>query len=355
MSMRYSRTPASRGAHRHHIHGFRRSALALGIALLISGPAMAQDAGADDKKATELDKVVVTGIRGSVQKAQDIKRDADTFVDSVTALDIGALPDRSVTETLSRIPGVTIDRFLSVGDPEHFSAEGGGVQVRGLTQVRSELNGRDSFSASGGRSLSFGDVPSELMAGVDVFKNQKADMIEGGLGGTVNLRTFMPFDFEGQKIGASISANYGDFIKQYKPSASGLYSNRWKTEGGGEFGILVDIAHSELATRTDGLFVRPFFKNSNNDLDNNGTNEALWLPRGADWRTLDTSASAMVLTWPCSGARTPISNCSPLRSRASTTSSGTRMRSSSPTTRCRCGSTRASHTRSRAVSSSQVA
>ncbi|WP_229796461.1 TonB-dependent receptor [Thermomonas carbonis] len=287
MSMRYSRTTASRGAHRHHIHGFRRSALALGIALLIAAPAMAQDAGADDKKATDLDKVTVTGIRGSVQKAQDIKRESDTFVDSVTALDIGALPDRSVTETLSRIPGVTIDRFLSVGDPEHFSAEGGGVQVRGLTQVRSELNGRDSFSASGGRSLSFGDVPSELMAGVDVFKNQKADMIEGGLGGTVNLRTFMPFDFEGQKIGASMSGNYGDFIKEWKPSISGLYSNRWKTEGGGEFGILVDIAHSELATRTDGLFVRPFFRNSNNDLDGNGSNEALWLPRGADWRTLE--------------------------------------------------------------------
>ena len=287
MSMRYSRTTASRGAHRLHIHGFRRSALALGIALLLAPPAMAQDAGADDKKATDLDKVTVTGIRGSVQKAQDIKREADTFVDSVTALDIGALPDRSVTETLSRIPGVTIDRFLSVGDPEHFSAEGGGVQVRGLTQVRSELNGRDSFSASGGRSLSFGDVPSELMAGVDVYKNQKADMIEGGLGGSVNLRTFMPFDFEGQKIGASLSQNYGDFTKQSKPSASGLYSNRWKTESGGEFGFLVDIAHSELATRTDGIFVRPFFKNSNNDLNNDGTNEQLWLPRGADWRTLE--------------------------------------------------------------------
>ena len=84
MSMRYSRTTASRGAHRHHIHDFRRSALALGIALLIAGPAMAQDAG-DKEKATDLDKVT------------DIKREADTFVDSVTALDIGALADRSVT------------------------------------------------------------------------------------------------------------------------------------------------------------------------------------------------------------------------------------------------------------------
>ena len=116
-------------------------------------------AAADGKTTESLEAITVTGIRASVEKAQDTKRYADTFVDSVSATDIGALPDRSVTETLSRIPGVTIDHFLSVGDPEHFSAEGNGVQVRGLTQVRSELNGRDSFSANGGRALSFEDVP----------------------------------------------------------------------------------------------------------------------------------------------------------------------------------------------------
>ncbi|MEO9089209.1 MAG: TonB-dependent receptor plug domain-containing protein, partial [Rhodanobacter sp.] len=123
--------------------------------------AATRKAKADEKKAaTQLGTVVVTGIRASVEKAQDIKRDANTFVDSVSATDIGALPDRSVTETLSRIPGVTIDHFLSQGDPEHFSAEGHGVQVRGLTQVRSEINGGDSFSANGGRALGFQDVPS---------------------------------------------------------------------------------------------------------------------------------------------------------------------------------------------------
>ena len=227
------------------------------------------------KQAKDLSAVVVTGIRASVEKAQDIKRDANTFVDSLSATDIGALPDRSVTETLSRIPGVTIDHFLSQGDPEHFSAEGTGVQVRGLTQVRSELNGRDIFSANGGHALSFQDVPSELMSGVDVYKNQTAEMIEGGLGGTVNLRTFMPFDFQGQKIAASASENYGDFSKKYKPSASVLYSNRWNTSLG-EMGILVDVADSQLTTRTDGLFVRPFFKNA----------AGIWVPRGADWRTL---------------------------------------------------------------------
>ena len=291
MSTRQSRTPASRVAGRTNFRRLQRSAIALSIAALLSANAHAQEAqvATDDaeakKEAVDLDAVVVTGIRGSIYRAQDIKRSADTFVDSVTAQDIGALPDRSVTETLSRIPGVTIDRFLSVGDPEHFSAEGGGVQVRGLTQVRSELNGRDSFSASGGRNLSFQDVPSELMAGVDVYKNQKADMIEGGLGGSVDLRTFMPFDFDGQRISGRVSGNYGDFVKDYKPSYSGLYSNTWDTSIG-KVGILVDIAHSELATRTDGMFVRPFFQNDNNDLNGDGTNEALWLPRGADWRTL---------------------------------------------------------------------
>ena len=272
------------------IRPLRRSAIALGIATMLVATAHAQEpvaqaAGSSDTP-TELDGVVVTGIRGSVFRAQDIKREAATFVDSVTALDIGALPDRSVTETLSRIPGVTIDRFLSVGDPEHFSAEGSGVAVRGLTQVRSELNGRDSFSASGGRALSFQDVPSELMAGVDVYKNQTAEMIEGGLGGSVNLRTFMPFDFEGSRFGTSFSVNRGDFAEHVKPSASMLFSNRWDTDHG-EVGILVDVAHSELATRTDGMFVRPFFLTANTDLDGDGSNENLWLPRGADWRTLD--------------------------------------------------------------------
>ena len=283
------RPAASRSAGYHTVRSLRRSAIALGVAAVFAAPLHAQQAdppATAQDEATTLDTVVVSGIRGSVYRAQDIKREAATFVDSVTALDIGALPDRSVTETLSRIPGVTIDRFLSVGDPEHFSAEGGGVQVRGLTQVRSELNGRDSFSASGGRALSFQDVPSELMAGVDVYKNQTAEMIEGGLGGTVDLRTFMPLDFEASRLGVSFSVNRGDFAEHVKPSGSILYSNRWDTDAG-EFGILVDLAHSELATRTDGMFVRPFFNNANTDLDGDGANENLWLPRGADWRTLE--------------------------------------------------------------------
>jgi outer membrane cobalamin receptor len=144
--MRQNQLP-SRKASRDSIRHARRSAIALAIAAFLSTNAHAQEAAQtpppeaeqeqDSEAVKEFDAVIVTGIRGSVYRAQDIKRSADTFVDSVTAEDIGALPDRSVTETLSRIPGVTIDRFLSAGDPEHPSAEGSGVQVRGMTHVRS--------------------------------------------------------------------------------------------------------------------------------------------------------------------------------------------------------------------------
>src|SRR6185369_1765175 len=157
------------------------------------------------------------GQRGALQSAQKIKQEADEIVDSVVADDIGKLPDRSVTEVLQRIVGVTIDRTMAKGDPEHYSVEGSGVTIRGLTYVRSELNGRDSFSANGGRSLNFEDVPPELMAGVDIYKNPSAEQIEGAVGGLVNLRTALPFDYKGLKVSLSGDVTYNELGKKKKP------------------------------------------------------------------------------------------------------------------------------------------
>lgn len=213
--------------------------------------------------------------------AQAIKRDADQIVDSIVATDIGKLPDRSVTEALQRIPGVSITHFKELNDPEHFSAEGSGVMVRGLTMVRSELNGRDSFTADGGRALSFQDVPPELLQRVDVYKNQSADLIEGGLGGTVNLITKKPFDYESMEMALTTEGNYGDFVEEISPSASALFSNRWNA-GDGEVGVLLDIAWSEAATRTDGVYSRAFFPRT--DLV---PGETVYVPRGADWRSYE--------------------------------------------------------------------
>ncbi|MBW8901483.1 MAG: TonB-dependent receptor plug domain-containing protein, partial [Massilia sp.] len=132
---------------------FKRTAIAVAagqIALLASGIALAQ---ADAGQAGGSSVVVVTGQRAALQSAQKIKQNSDEIVDSIVADDIGKLPDRSVTEVLQRVVGVTIDRTMAKGDPEHYSVEGLGVNVRGLSYVRSELNGCDSFSANGGRAL----------------------------------------------------------------------------------------------------------------------------------------------------------------------------------------------------------
>lgn len=254
--------------------------IASGIGLLMGAAGVALPTMAQ-QEAGVVEEVLVSGQRGSIQSAQMLKQNAEQIVDSIVSDDIGKLPDRSITEAIQRIPGVTIERFMSINDPEHFSAEGSGVAIRGMKHVRSELNGRDTFSASGGRSLSFEDVPAELMAGVDVYKNPSADMIEGGLGGTVNLRTKMPFDNDDRTIAFSASANYGDFAEEVKPSWSALYSNRWDTEAG-EFGLLLDVASSKITTRTDGIFVRPFF--ARDDILPDG--QRAWIPKGADWRTM---------------------------------------------------------------------
>lgn len=207
----------------------------------------------------DLEEVIVTGMRLSLAAAQQSKRNAATFVDSVAASDINALPDRSVTEALQRVPGVAIDRFTARTDPDHFSIEGSGLSVRGLTQVRGEFNGRDVFTANSGRGLSFQDISPELLAGVDVYKNQAADQIEGGIGGLVNLRTRLPFDSTQRVLAISADGSYGDFAKQWTPSYSGLYSDRFQT-GIGEFGVLLNYAYSELRARTDGMQVEPFFR-----------------------------------------------------------------------------------------------
>jgi TonB-dependent receptor len=216
-------------------------------------------AGADGSKNVQnLAGITVTGIRASLESAQSLKQNASQIVDSVTATDINALPDRSVTETLQRISGVTVDHFLADDDPDHPSSEGSGVLIRGLPYVNSLLNGAESFSANNGRSLGFEDVPAELMQGVDVYKNPSAELIEGGIGGTVDLRTRMPFDAPGQVVGFSEGINKGDMSEKAKPSTSFLYSNRWRTENLGEFGALIDVSYSELASRNDGVQTNPY-------------------------------------------------------------------------------------------------
>ena len=232
------------------------SAVAIG-SFMLSGAAFAQDA--TDPEDEPADAIIVTGIRASLESSQNIKRDADTVVDAITAEDIGALPDRSVTEALQRVPGVAINRFAGSNDPDHFSVEGSGVVIRGLNFVRSEFNGRDAFVAGvNGQAINFADIPAELLGSVIISKNATADMIEGGLAGTVNLNTRLPFDNYGLQGGFSLEANYGDFREEFTPTVSALVSNTWEMGNGGTLGLLFSGSFSQIKSRADGIQVTNF-------------------------------------------------------------------------------------------------
>ncbi|MFN4020080.1 MAG: TonB-dependent receptor [Erythrobacter sp.] len=232
------------------------TASAIAISAATAAPALAQDAESKDQSAEDVatdpnqPEIVVSGFRAALSSAQSIKRNADTFVDAITAEDIGALPDRSVAEALQRVPGVNIGRFEKPSDPDRFSVEGTGVIIRGLNFVRSELNGRDIFSANGGTVLNFNEVSPELLGRVEVFKNLTADMIEGGIAGTVNLVTRKPLDRPGFHIGGTIETNVGDLAKEWSPGFSVLASNTWETDAG-TVGFQLGYARSELVSRTD--------------------------------------------------------------------------------------------------------
>jgi TonB-dependent receptor len=306
------------------------TASTLVLSAFVAAPVWAQDAEASaaPESEAEEDEIVVTGFRKSLENAQNIKRDSNTFVDVITAEDIGALPDRSVAEALQRVPGVNISRFEQRNDPDRFSVEGSGVIIRGLPFVRSELNGRDIFSANGGRELSFNDVSPELLGRVEVFKNSTADMIDGGISGSVNLVTRKPLDKRGLNIAGTIEANYGDMAKEWSPGFSILGSNTFET-GAGTFGIQLAYAQSELVTKTDAsqitdpcyrapsltgpcLRVRPvgsggFGGNQQFDATNFPPAGSVFVPKGAGVRTTDLTrdrnAFSAVGQWESSDGR----------------------------------------------------
>ncbi|WP_372376501.1 TonB-dependent receptor [Xanthomonas axonopodis pv. cajani] len=254
MSVQHRHVPAGRTVGQRSIRDFRRSVMAISVATLLSAQAYAQDATTTAAPASEattqqLDTVQVTGTRSSVTKAQLVKQNAEQIVDSIVAEDIGKLPDNNVAEALQRISGIQISRNYG---------EGSSIAIRGLTQVRTELNGRDIFTANDGRGLSFEDVSAELLGGVNVYKNPSADMIEGGLGGTVDLRTRLPFDYDGRKIAGSVQYNHYDLADDGKPAFSGLFSDRWQT-GIGEIGILVNYSQQKSPFRQDTISIEPWY------------------------------------------------------------------------------------------------
>ena len=215
------------------------------------------DQGATANNPSEpgaVQEIVVVGVKQALATSQEFKKDANTFVDSISATDLGAFPDQSASDALQRLPGITVNRLQSNDDSTHPSGEPTNILIRGLTQVRTEFNGRDTFSADSGRGLNFNDISPELLSRADAYKNQTADMIEGGIAGTVDLRTRLPFDRDGPSIVGSLQGNYGDRSKQLTPAYSVLASDTWTTDAG-RFGLLLDYARSHVITQTQSVIM----------------------------------------------------------------------------------------------------
>ena len=231
--------------HKQKIRGCKKqlSPMAVYALLMANVPSViAGDLSVNSSGVEQLSPVNVVGTRSSIVSAQQIKREKIEIVDSVVAADINKLPDFNVTDALSRVTGVQILRDRG---------EGAGVAIRGLTQMETLLNGREVFTAGMGRNLDFADIPSEMLSGIDVYKTSSADHIEGGVGGTIDLRTHRPFDFSGRQVVVSGRVIHGDLAKKDPVQFSALLSNRWHTTDGEQFGALVNLAYQKRAWRED--------------------------------------------------------------------------------------------------------
>lgn len=184
-----------------------------------AAPAAQQPAGADPGSAAPAD-IVVTGYRQSIEQSLRQKREANAFVDVITAEDIGKFPDKNVADSLQRVPGVIIERD---------GGEGSRVSIRGLSSdlTLTQLNGNFIASADSGdpsRSFNYTLLPANMIASVDVFKSPEARLDEGGVGGTVILKTRRPLDLDPWSGFLSAEGVYADVSEKFEPQISGQLS-----------------------------------------------------------------------------------------------------------------------------------
>lgn len=216
-----------------------------------SGSVFAQDA--------TVEEVLVTGIRSSLERSMDVKRNSAGVVDAISAEDIGKMPDANLAESLQRIAGVSITRT---------NGEGARVTVRGIDPAMNmvTLNGRNMPAVTNdgntgdrsSRAFDFATLASESVSGVEVYKTGRANISGGGLGASINLKTVRPLDVGGTKASFAAKAvndstvSRNDTGRDFTPELSGIYS--WANEEG-TFGVAVTAAYQERENVRSNAFV----------------------------------------------------------------------------------------------------
>lgn len=246
-------------------------AVLLASAALTAAPVFAQDAPASGPQAAE-EEVIVTGSRATQRTSIEFKRTADVVVDGLVSDEIGATPDNSVGDTLERITGVSADRFK--GNANELSVRG-----LGPTLSFSTFNGREVSTAGPDRSVAFQQFPSELVNGVLVYKSQRADFLEGGVGGVIELRAMKPLDYGKRRIQLEVR---GDFQPKdddvYQHSGLGYRANFSFTDsfktGIGDIGISIGYQRQDTTTPEDYYNANSTFQACNTYATNGLTNTA---------------------------------------------------------------------------------
>lgn len=227
-----------------------RLLLCVALAALVSLPSFSQEAApagaaiSGSGEPAALEEIIVTGVRGSLMRSIEAKRDAGTIMDAISAEELGKFPSRNVADALVNIPGITVER-TSGGEGQRITIRGLGGDFNITT-----LNGRILAVEDSGREFSFDVLPSEMIAGADVYKAVQAQALEGTLGGAVDLRSARPFDFQGFHLAGSVEGEYGTLPGKWGKKISGVISN---TFDDGRLGALLTVSYSKRFTRTDNL------------------------------------------------------------------------------------------------------
>lgn len=233
----------------------RTSLVATAVAMALYGQtAHAQAEPADGT----LEEIVVKGIRGSLEEALSIKRNATGLVDAITAEDVGKFPDKNLAEALQRVPGIVINREF--GEGERVSLRGTGTNL-----TRTLLNGHGLATAdwfildqlNTTRSFNYLMLPTDIIGKVTVHKSSRADLEEGGIGGVIDVETRKPLDLPSMTAFGSFSGAWSELSDDFDPQASALVS--WKNADE-SLGILVAALRQERNIRRDGVEVLGYFE-----------------------------------------------------------------------------------------------
>lgn len=221
--------------------------------------------------------IVVTGYRGSLREAISVKRNANAVVDVITSEDVGKFPDRNVAESLSHIPGVSIDRRFGEGEKVAILGTDPALNrmlLDGHALASADWGGNDNDPSS--RTFNYSLLAPELVDRLEVYKSPEPRIEEGSLGGTVIVRTRRPLDLPANSIFASGGYSYNDRSEKGNVRASGLYSWRNADE---TFGILVAGTYDKQNLTRAGV---EFFGYDNVAPNADGTYNSPFVNRAAD-------------------------------------------------------------------------